>query len=56
MTQRTGALKTTILGGAIFMIPFVILLAVAGKAYVLMQTIATPITNPSASSASAWWQ
>jgi uncharacterized membrane protein len=45
MTERTGVLKKTILGGVIFLIPFVILLAVAGKAYALMEKVAAPIAR-----------
>lgn len=45
MTQRTGAVRTTILGGLVFLIPFVVLLAIAGKAYEVMRVIAQPIAD-----------
>jgi uncharacterized membrane protein len=45
MAKRTGVLKKTILGGVIFLIPFVILLAVAGKAYAVMEKVAAPIAK-----------
>ena len=45
MAKNIGALKTTILGGARFMIPFVILLAIASKAYEVMERFAAPIAK-----------
>lgn len=45
MTERTGPLKKTVLGGVIFLIPFVILLAVAGKAYEVMEKVAAPVAS-----------
>jgi hypothetical protein len=36
--QETSALKTTILGGVIFLSPFVVLLLLAGKVHELMST------------------
>jgi uncharacterized membrane protein len=45
MTGRTGVLKKTILGGVVFLVPFVILLAVAGKAYAVMERFAAPIAQ-----------
>jgi uncharacterized membrane protein len=45
MTERAGVLKKTILGGVIFLIPFVVLLAIAGKAYALMERFAAPIAQ-----------
>jgi uncharacterized membrane protein len=45
MTKRTGPLKKTVLGGVIFLIPFVILLAVAGKAYEVMEKVAAPVAS-----------
>jgi uncharacterized membrane protein len=41
--QKTSALKTTILGGVIFLIPFVVLLLLAGKVYELMSTFSRPL-------------
>jgi uncharacterized membrane protein len=45
MTERIGPLKKTILGGVIFLIPFVILLVVAGKAYEMMEKVAAPVAS-----------
>jgi len=45
VTQRTSAVRTTILGGLVFLIPFVVLLAIAGKAYEVMRVIAQPIAD-----------
>jgi len=45
MAKRAGALKTTILGGAFFLIPFVVLLVIAGKAHEIMKVVAAPIVK-----------
>ena len=37
--------RTTIIGGVIFLIPFGILLAVAGKVYRVMEQLAAPLSN-----------
>ncbi len=38
-------IKTTILGGVIFLIPFVIVIAVLGKAHKIMMLVAEPMSN-----------
>jgi len=45
MRAKTGALKTTILGGVVFLLPFIVVIAVAGKAYEIMHVIAQPIAD-----------
>ena len=45
MTARPNAIRTTIVGGVVFMIPFVVLLAVGGKAHQVMQSVARPIAD-----------
>jgi uncharacterized membrane protein len=45
MKKQPNRIKTTILGGLIFLIPFGLIIAVAGKVYMVMRSIALPITN-----------
>lgn len=45
MKEKTGALRTTIVGGFVFLLPFVVVLALAGKTYEIMHVIARPITD-----------
>ncbi len=45
MKYRTGFLKTTLIGGLIFLIPFVVIMAVLGKAVKIMLALANPISK-----------
>lgn len=45
MKNRTGFLKTTLIGGLIFLIPFVVIMAVLGKAVKIMMALAGPISK-----------
>jgi uncharacterized membrane protein len=38
-------IKTTILGGALFLVPFVIVIVVLGKAHQIMMVVAEPMSN-----------
>jgi len=43
--RRTHAIRTTIVGGLLFLIPFVVVVAVVGKTYAVMSKIAQPIAD-----------
>ena len=43
--RRTHAVRTTIVGGLLFLIPFVLVVVIAGKAYQIMRSIARPISD-----------
>jgi len=43
MNKRIGFIKTTIIGGLIFLLPFVIIISVLGKAIKTMLVVARPI-------------
>jgi uncharacterized membrane protein len=43
--QKSNPLKTTLIGGVMFLIPFVLILALAGKVSELMHGLAGPIAN-----------
>lgn len=45
MMKKTGFIKTTLIGGLIFLIPFVVITAVLGKAVKLMISLADPISK-----------
>ena len=45
MKKKTGFIKTTLIGGLIFLIPFVVIMAVLGKAVKLMASLAVPISK-----------
>ena len=45
MKNRTGFLKTTLIGGLIFLIPFVVIMTVLGKAVKIMMALADPISK-----------
>ena len=45
MKEKKGFLKTTLIGGLIFLIPFVVITAVLGKAIKLMISVAGPISK-----------
>lgn len=44
MTGWTGFVKTTVIGGIVFLVPFIVVVFILGKAFVLMRTIAQPLT------------
>ncbi len=43
--KRTHAVRTTIVGGLLFLIPFVLVVVIAGKSYQIMRSIARPISD-----------
>jgi uncharacterized membrane protein len=43
MNKHWGVIKTTIIGGLIFLVPLVVLAAVFGKAFKVMMLVATPL-------------
>jgi uncharacterized membrane protein len=43
MNKKTNPFRTTVLGGLIFLVPFVMVLLVVGKAFAIMKTVAVPI-------------
>jgi len=45
MKKKSGFLKTTLIGGLIFLIPFVIIVAIVGKALKIMMVIAEPFAK-----------
>jgi uncharacterized membrane protein len=45
MRIESGPIKTTILGGVVFLVPLVILIAIFGKVFVFMSKIAEPISS-----------
>ncbi len=45
MEKRTNFLKTTLIGGLVFLIPFVIIVAVLGKAVRIMMLVAQPFSK-----------
>ena len=45
MKEKKGFLKTTLIGGLIFLIPFVVIIAVLGKALEIMISVAGPISK-----------
>ena len=44
MNAKFGFLKTTIIGGFVFLVPFIIVVAIFGKAFQLMRKVAEPIS------------
>jgi len=45
MNEKKSFLKTTLIGGLIFLIPFVVIMAVLGKAIKIMASLAHPISK-----------
>lgn len=45
MTKSIGFFKTAILGGVIFLVPFVVILLILAKAFELMKALASPFTG-----------
>lgn len=43
--KRRSAIRTTIVGGLLFLIPFVVVVVITGKALQIMRTVATPIAE-----------
>jgi uncharacterized membrane protein len=45
VSKKTNPFRTTVLGGLIFLVPFVVVLLVLGKALAIMKAVATPIAE-----------
>lgn len=45
MNKHTGFIKTTIIGGLIFLLPFVVIISVVGKAVKTMMVVAKPFVG-----------
>ena len=43
MSKKRSAFRTTVLGGLVFLVPFIIIIVIGGKAIAVMRTIAQPI-------------
>ncbi len=43
MTGWTGLVKTTVIGGIVFLVPFIVVIFILGKAFELMRGIAQPL-------------
>jgi uncharacterized membrane protein len=43
MSDKTGFIKSTLVGGIVFLVPIVILIAVIGKAFEIMKQLAAPL-------------
>jgi uncharacterized membrane protein len=44
MTGWTGFVKTTVIGGIVFLVPFIVVIFILGKAFQFMRGIAQPVT------------
>ena len=44
MKGQIGFLKTTVIGGVIFLIPLIIIVAILGKAFQIMMRVAEPLS------------
>lgn len=44
-SKKSGAIRTTIVGGLLFLVPFVVVMLIAGKALQVMRTVAGPIAE-----------
>ena len=45
MKGHIGFLKTTVIGGVIFLIPLIIIIAILGKAFQIMMQLAEPLST-----------
>lgn len=45
MNHLRRLIRTTLIGGAVFLIPLVLVVAVVGKAFQIMKVVATPVSN-----------
>lgn len=45
MKGQFGFLKTTIIGGIVFLIPLIIIVAIIGKAFAIMEKVADPLSS-----------
>ncbi len=45
MSGKSGFIKSTIIGGIVFLVPIVILVAIIGKAFEIMKALATPLSD-----------
>ena len=45
MKKKPNAFRTTALGGVIFLVPFVVVLLIVGKAFTVMRTVAAPVAG-----------
>jgi uncharacterized membrane protein len=45
MNKKPNAFRTTVLGGLIFLVPFVVVLLILGKAFAITRTMAAPIAE-----------
>jgi len=45
MNDRVGFIKTTILGGVVFLVPVIVVIAILGKALQLMKQVAQPLAG-----------
>jgi uncharacterized membrane protein len=45
MTKLIRILRTTILGGVLFLVPFVVLIIIIGKAHKIIRTVLAPLAD-----------